>query len=202
MTSQELQDLLLCYRVSHSDMVFLKWFWGVEMLRILMTYLWPHGHEGYPFVFHHPVFKHVASAGLNSLRQNGYQILVKKLDFWWSIPQKGTIIGHFGARNDPTIRISNFFWWNEAVEVMEAAEVPRPGKSQLGTSESSRFLNSALFWFFLKSIFVIESWNIKLNFSTFSVRGCGGQPMLLFWKTVVVCEIPYLSIPESSLNQI
>jgi len=30
-------------------------------------YLWLHGQEGYPFVFHHPVFKKVASAGLNSL---------------------------------------------------------------------------------------------------------------------------------------
>ena len=33
----------------------------------------------------------------------------------------------------------------EAVEVIEAIEVLRAGKSQLGTSESSRFLNSALF---------------------------------------------------------
>ena len=32
----------------------------------------------------------------------------------------------------------------EAVEVIEAAEVLRPRKSQLGTSESSRFLKSAL----------------------------------------------------------
>jgi hypothetical protein len=31
------------------------------------------------------------------------------------------------------------------VEVIEAAEVLRPGKSLLGTSESSRFLNLALF---------------------------------------------------------
>ena len=41
----------------------------------------------------------------------------------------------------------------EAVEVIEAAEVLRPGKSQLGTSESSRFLNSALFWCFEKIFF-------------------------------------------------
>ena len=33
----------------------------------------------------------------------------------------------------------------EATEVNEAAEVLRPGKSLLRTSESSRFLNSALF---------------------------------------------------------
>ena len=30
----------------------------------------------------------------------------------------------------------------------------------------------------------VESWNIKVNFSTFSVRGCWGQPMLLFGKLV------------------
>jgi hypothetical protein len=30
----------------------------------------------------------------------------------------------------------------------------------------------------------VKSWNIRLNFSTFSVRGCWGQPMLLFWKLV------------------
>ena len=33
----------------------------------------------------------------------------------------------------------------EAAEVREVEEVPRPGKSLLRTSESSRFLNSALF---------------------------------------------------------
>ena len=90
----------------------------------------------------------------------------------------------------------HFFWWNEAVEVFEAIEVVeavevieatealRPGKSQLGTSESSRFLNSALFCCFEKYFWGVESWNIRLNFSTFSVRGCWGQPMLLFWKLV------------------
>ena len=33
----------------------------------------------------------------------------KKLDFWLSIPQKGTGFDHLGARDDLTIRISNFF---------------------------------------------------------------------------------------------
>ena len=80
----------------------------------------------------------------------------KKLDFWWFIPQKGTGIGHLGVKDDQTIRISDLFWWNEAVEVIEAieaveatevieaAEVIRPGKSLLSTSESFRFFNSAL----------------------------------------------------------
>ena len=80
----------------------------------------------------------------------------EKLDFWWSIPQKETGIDHLGAKDDHTIRIS-IFWWIEAVEVIEAivaveateviepAEVLRPEKSQLRTSNSSRYLNSALF---------------------------------------------------------
>ena len=54
------------YRVSHSGMVFFKWLWGVERLRIFIIYLWLHGLEGYPFVFHPPVFKKVALASLNS----------------------------------------------------------------------------------------------------------------------------------------
>ena len=33
----------------------------------------------------------------------------KKLDFSGSIPQKGTGIGHLGARDDQIIRISNYF---------------------------------------------------------------------------------------------
>ena len=32
--------------------------------------------------------------------------------------------------------------------------------------------------------FLVESGNIMLNFSTFFVGGCWGQPMLLFWKLV------------------
>ena len=32
-----------------------------------------------------------------------------KMEFCWSIPQKGASIGHLGARDDPTIRISKIF---------------------------------------------------------------------------------------------
>ena len=44
------------------------------------------------------------------------------MDFWWSIPEKGSGFDHLDARDDPNIRIS-IFWWNEAVEVIEATEV-------------------------------------------------------------------------------
>ena len=33
----------------------------------------------------------------------------EKLDFWWSIPQKRTAIGHLGAGDDPTIRFNKVF---------------------------------------------------------------------------------------------
>ena len=45
----------------------------------------------------------------------------------------------------------------EAVEVIEAADVLRSGKSLLGTLESSRFLNSALFCCFEKNIDLVDS---------------------------------------------
>ena len=51
-TFNKITYLLNTYRVSHSDMVFFKWLWGVEILRILIIYLLLHGPEGYPFVFH------------------------------------------------------------------------------------------------------------------------------------------------------
>ena len=46
----------------------------------------------------------------------------EKLDFLWSIQQKGTGIGYLGTRDDAMIMLS-IFWWNEAVEVIEATEV-------------------------------------------------------------------------------
>jgi hypothetical protein len=37
---------------------------------------------------------------------------------------------------------------------------------------------------FLEKKSLVESWSIKLDLSNFSVWGCWGQPMLLFWKVV------------------
>ena len=138
----------------------------------------------------------------------------KKLNFWWSISQKGASIGHFGAWNDQIIRIRKFFWWNSAFEAVEASEVAEadevnkaaevlgPEKSLLRTSEASRFLYSSLFWCFEKLFWGVESWHIMLKFSTFSVGGCWGQLMLFFWKMVVVPKNSLSRIPEPSSNQI
>ena len=61
-------------------------------------------------------------------------------------------------------------------------------------SNSSRFLNSALHWAFEKKS--VESWNIILNFGTFSVRGCWGQLMSFFWK--LVDETQMCNPPEAT----
>ena len=61
-------------------------------MRILIIYLWLHVHKGCPFVFHQPVFKKVALAGLNSLRQKEYPILVKNRFFDYLFLEKGQIL--------------------------------------------------------------------------------------------------------------
>ena len=44
-----------------------------------------------------------------------------------------------------------------------------------------------MFW---KNIDLLDSWNFILEFSTFFVGGCWGQPMLLFWKLVDKTHLP------------
>ena len=61
-------------------------------------------------------------------------------------------------------------------------------------------LNSALFGCFEKKKFWVESRNINMNFSTFSVGGCWGQPMLLFWK--LVDETQLVKPPEPTSHHI
>ena len=65
------------------------------------------------------------------------------------------------------------FWWNEAVkviedveatEVIEATEVLKHRKSLLGTSESSRHCNSALFLCFEKKKFFGRIMNYHIEF--------------------------------------
>ena len=101
----------------------------------------------------------------------------------------------FGALNDLTISTNKFFdkmrlwgrwghWSCWGCWGHWGCRHSKAWKILLGTSESPRYLNSALFWCLKKYFLGVESRNIKLNFSTFSVRGCWGQPMLLFWKLV------------------
>jgi hypothetical protein len=67
---------------------------------------------------------------------------------------------------------------------------------------SSRFLNSALLWCFE----IICFWyNHEIScwiFSTFSVGGCWGQPMLHFWKLVDETQISKPPEPTRHHNAI
>ena len=46
---------------------------------------------------------------------------------------------------------------------------------------------------FEEKSFLVESWSIRLNFRNFSVGGCWGQPILLFWKLVDETQMSYVS---------
>ena len=72
----------------------------------------------------------------------------------------------------------------------------RPRKSLLRTSESSWILNSLIwgqkeFYFdVLKTIISSEIMKYQFSiFCTFSVGSCWGQPMLLFWKLVLIIKM-------------
>ena len=138
-----------------------------------------------------PLFENIlTSDGLNSLRQKGCHILVKNWIFNDPFHKKIASIGYFGAIDDQTIKISNLFWeiglkrllrpvrLQRPLRSMRLERFLRPGKSQLRTSESSRFLNSIILGLILlyfdvfKKKSLTESWNLMLNFSTFSFGGC------------------------------
>ena len=53
----------------------------------------------------------------------------KKLDFWWSIPQKGTSIGHFGAGDDQTIWIRKFVEEIGLLRLLRPVRLQRPLRS-------------------------------------------------------------------------
>ena len=130
-----------------------------------------------------------------------------KMDQYWS----------FWCQGWSTHQNQEVLWWNRAVEVgeanevadadeadevNEAAEVVRSEKSLLRTSVSSRFLNLALLWCFEKKNVLVESWKFMSNFSTLSVRGCWGQPILLFWKLVDKTQISKPPEPTRHHNSI
>ena len=153
------------------------------------------------FVFREPVFKKMTSASLNSLWQKECQILVKNWIFDNPFHNKGLVLviwvlgmikpsgsviflmkwgcrghwgywgcwghrGHWGCRGFKACKITT-----EDFRVIQAFEF------------------SFIFMFFKKSFFWVESWNIILSFSTFSVGGCWGQPILLFWKQMEETQI-------------
>ena len=114
--------------------------------------------------------------------------LSEKLDFWWSIPQKITSNGYFGASDDKTFRIRKCFEENGLKRLLRPVRLQsplrsmrlerflRPEKSLLRTLETSRFLNSIIWGLIslLKKKFLTESLKLMLIFGIFSVGGCWG----------------------------
>ena len=80
-------------------------------------------------MFHQPVFKKMISPGLNSLREKEYQISVKNGIFDDQCHKKGTDIGHLGARDDETIRISKFFDEMRLLRSLRPLRLLRPLRS-------------------------------------------------------------------------
>ena len=104
-----------------------------------------------------------------------YQISVKNWNFDDQFTKRDCYCS-FGWQGWSNHQVQQMFWWIdtveavevieateviEAVEVIDTAEVLRPGKSLLKSKESSRFLNSALFWCFEKKIIFV--WIMKYH---------------------------------------
>ena len=113
----------------------------------------------------------------------------EKLDFWWSIPQKVTDIGQLGARDDQTIRISNFFDELRLSRSLRSLRLLRSLRSLRlqrfwglknhcwGLQSNPGIWIQLYFYVSKKKFFGVESLNIILNFSNLYVRGCWGQLM-------------------------
>ena len=76
---------------------------------------------------------------------------------------------------------------NEAAEVSKAWKITFEDCRVIQVLEFSNLRLKSLYFDGLKKIYF---YRIMLNFSTFSVRGCWGQPMLLFWKLVDKTQMP------------
>ena len=66
-------------------------------------------------------------------------------------------------------------------------------------TQDLEFSFTLMFW---KNNFLVESWNIMLNFRTFPFGGCWGQSMLLFWKLVDKTQISKPLEPTRHHNSI
>ena len=96
------------YRVSHIEMCLIKWLAdrNIQAKFCLKVVL-----ESWDYIF----LGITTSFDKSNIGWPQQPLTVKvwdiseKLDFWWSILQKGTVIGHLGASDNQIIMISNFF---------------------------------------------------------------------------------------------
>ena len=96
------------YRVSHSKVDKVDWLWWGCMFEVFLVCpmcSW----EVLYFAYFTSLKKYIYIGWPQQPLTQKVSDISEKLDFWWSIPQKGTGIGQLGARDDQTIRISIFF---------------------------------------------------------------------------------------------
>ena len=95
------------YRVSHSKVDKVDWLWWGCMFEVFLVCpmcSW----EVLYFAYFTSLKKYIYIGWPQQPLTQKVSDISEKLDFWWSIPQKGTGIGQLGAREDQTVRISNF----------------------------------------------------------------------------------------------
>ena len=80
------------YRVSHFEMDFMNWLWRMKICKLDLVWRWFWNAEIGNFWVQQLFFKKVTSAGLNSLRQEGYQISVKNCIFDNPFHEKGPVL--------------------------------------------------------------------------------------------------------------
>ena len=133
--------------------------------------------EVWKFEFHQPVFKKVTLADLNSLWQKGYQISVKKLIFDDPFHKNGLvlIIWVLGMIQTSGSVISLMKWgcwghWGHwGCWGWRGHWGCKGSKAWKITNDDYRVIQVPKFSFILKfwnKYFLLESWNIKLNFGT------------------------------------
>ena len=127
----------------------------------------------------------MTSAGLNSLRQKEYQISVKNWVFYVPFHKNGLLLVIYVLRMIKPSESVDFLikwvrwghWGHWGCKGFKGWKI---------TTEDFSVIQAIDFSFIsiLKKVFWVESWNIILNFSNFSVGGCWGQLVSFFWKLV------------------
>jgi hypothetical protein len=138
----------------------------------------------------------------------------EKLDFWWSIPQKGTSIGHFGARDDHTIMIRNFLEEIGLMRLVRPMRLPRllrsmrlqmflgPWKSLLRTSviQVLEFYDLRKNVDVLKKIFLTESWKSRWILATFLSEAGEASLCHFFENWLMKLKWPHLRNTQMPLS--
>ena len=143
----------------------------------------------------------MTSAGLNSLQQKGYQISVKNWIFDDPFHKKGLILVIWVLGMIKSLGSVDFLmkwgcwghWGHWGCWGHWGHWGCRGFKAWKITTEDFKFIQvfefSFIFMFWKNLFWGVESWNIILNSSTFSVGGCWGQLMSFFWKMVDETQI-------------